>query len=136
MADCILRIAQLIVENVENVETTDNVKARKKGKGKAQKTSSQTKDGTSQAKDTREPFMKEPIKGFLHRAQQRLRVYIALENAWPRVKGDRVEKTEVPKGIIEKLAKEAKYQSPDFKGHFMKLWGDDKLQDKMIKYVS
>lgn len=115
----------------------DNPNSKGKGKGKAAKATSQAKDGASQLRElSREPFMKEPIKSFLHRAQQKLRVYIAIENAWPRVKGDRVEKIEVPRGIIEKLAKEGKYQSPEFRKQFTQLWADDKMQDRMVKYVS
>ncbi|KAH9914244.1 uncharacterized protein B0H18DRAFT_959978 [Fomitopsis serialis] len=70
------------------------------------------------------------------RAQQELRVYIAVENAWPRKRGQRVEKFDVPQDIIELLVeKNAQYQADDFQETFQELWDNIKTKNRMIKYV-
>ena len=105
-----------------------------KQKAKSQKTAPRSKEPASQLSD---PLMKEPIKSFLSRAQQELRVYIALENAWPRKRDGKIEKDDIPQGIIERLVdKNGKYQSPQFQKMFKKMWDDSKTKDRMTKYVS
>ncbi|KAH9912832.1 uncharacterized protein B0H18DRAFT_1126742 [Fomitopsis serialis] len=92
------------------------------------------KDTASQSSD--DPLTKEPMKSFLQRAQQELRVYIAVENAWPRKRGQRVEKFDVPQDIIELLVeKNAQYQADDFQETFQELWDNIKTKNRMIKYV-
>lgn len=80
--------------------------------------------------------MKEPVKSFLHRAMQELRVHIALENAWPRLKGTSMEKVVIPLIIIEDLQNLPKYQADNFQKDFSPLWLDEKVKAKMGRYVS
>ena len=42
----------------------------------------------------------EPIKGFLQRAQQEFRIYLATENAWPHKKSQHIQKMEVPQDVM------------------------------------
>ncbi|KAH9911206.1 uncharacterized protein B0H18DRAFT_1129018 [Fomitopsis serialis] len=90
----------------------------RKGKKKVLPKTPRAKDTVSQSSD--DPLTKEPMKSFLQRAQQELRVYIAVENACPRKRGQRVEKFDVPQDIIELLVeKNAQYQADDFQETFV-----------------
>ncbi|KAH9928610.1 uncharacterized protein B0H18DRAFT_953861 [Fomitopsis serialis] len=124
------------------IQTIDNADSKNKGKAKVQKTSTRTKDVTStqlqdvkDVKDVKELFVKEPVKSFLHKAMQELRVYIALENAWPRLKGTSMEKLTIPINIMNDLQILQKYQTDEFQKDFAPLWSDEKIQAKMGRYV-
>ena len=86
---------------------------------------------------TKDLLNKDPLKGFMQRAQHEFRVYIALENAWPRKRNNVIEKREVPEQIIEMTSSKYEvYQSKAFKKLFKKVWKDDKMHDVMVKQVS
>lgn len=79
---------------------------------------------------------KQPLKSFMQRSQHEFRVYIALENAWPRKRNNIIEKREVPEQIIEMTARKYDvYQTKAFKKLFNKVWKDDELHEQMIKQV-
>ncbi|KAH9916706.1 uncharacterized protein B0H18DRAFT_1124116, partial [Fomitopsis serialis] len=122
----------LIVKDVEQ-------HSGRKGKGKVSQKAARAKDAGAKdaaSQSSNDPLMKEPIKSFLQRAQQELRVYIAVENAWPRKRGQRVEKFDVPQDIIELLVeKNAQYQTEDFQETYQELWENTKMKNRMIKYV-
>ncbi|KAH9913743.1 uncharacterized protein B0H18DRAFT_960173 [Fomitopsis serialis] len=67
------------------------------------------------------------VRSLLGKAQQELRVYLALENAWPRMK----------KGVSEKHAATANiYQREDFQKKFEPNWAFQKTKNKIIAYVN
>ena len=85
---------------------------------------------------SKELLNKQPLKSFMQRAQHELRVYIALENAWPRKRNNVIEKREVPERIIAMTASKYEvYQTKTFKKLFSKVWKDDGLHELMIKQV-
>ena len=86
---------------------------------------------------TKDLLNKDPLKGFMQRAQHEFRVYIALENAWPRKRNNVIEKREVPEQMIEMTsAKYEAYQGKAFKKLLRKVWADEKMHDLMVKQVS
>ena len=79
----------------------------------------------------------EPIKGFLQRAQQEFRIYLATENAWPRKKSQHIQKMEVPQDVmLNTVQKFDCYQTPQFKETFDRLWAAPRARDKMARQVS
>ena len=84
-----------------------------------------------------DPLEREPMRSFLLLAQQEFRVYIALENAWPRKKDNRIEKREVPEEMLEKTRKKHKtYQTKQFWALYQELWDNLKMRDAMVRRVS
>ncbi|KAH9912803.1 uncharacterized protein B0H18DRAFT_960774 [Fomitopsis serialis] len=81
---------------------------------------------------------KEPLKSFLHHAQQEFRVYLSLENAWPRVMKDgRMEKTEKPVEIMKMLMeKHERYKTERFLTAYNRAWADAVTHGRMIHYVA
>ncbi|EPS93767.1 hypothetical protein FOMPIDRAFT_94622, partial [Fomitopsis schrenkii] len=85
---------------------------------------------------SKELLNKQPLKSFMQRAQHEFRVYITLENAWPRKRNNIIEKREVPERIITMTASKYEvYQTKTFKKLFGKVWKDDGLHELMIKQV-
>ena len=86
---------------------------------------------------TKDLLNRKPLKTFMQRVQHEFRVYITLENAWPRKRSNIIEKREVPKQIIEMTAgKYEGYQGQEFQKLFRKVWKEDTLHEVMIKQVS
>lgn len=111
-------------------------KAEGKGQGK-DKIKSEEKDDEKVPSTGADVLTEEPMKTFLHLAQQELRVYIALENAWPRMKEGVMQKTEVPLDIMNKLIKKhEKYRTQPFQATYRQVCADPKMKNKMAKYVS
>ncbi|KAH9919277.1 uncharacterized protein B0H18DRAFT_1122641 [Fomitopsis serialis] len=107
--------------------------AKGKGKGKSK--------GHKKSKPDEEDILaQEPWKTLVVRAQQDLRAYLALENAWPRKRGTDVEKKSVPKRIMQDIAKHhpsyarnAEFQE-DFNNNFEFHW--EALARQVIKGAS
>ncbi|KAH9910182.1 uncharacterized protein B0H18DRAFT_1130544 [Fomitopsis serialis] len=86
-----------------------------------------------------ETMTQEPLKSFLHHAQQEFRVYLSLENAWPRVMKDgRMEKTEKPVEIMKMLMeKHERYKTEKFLTAYNRAWADTTVtRGRMIHYVA
>ncbi|KAH9911082.1 uncharacterized protein B0H18DRAFT_1129119 [Fomitopsis serialis] len=120
------------------------VKAKGKAKGKANKTKGKGKAkaaGKAGANkdapgDDDDPLAEPMIKALLQRAVQEFRLHLALENAWPRNKGGRIKKDEVPADIIMAIKKKYKvFRMPDFKEMFDARWDNQDVQDDMTGYV-
>lgn len=78
----------------------------------------------------------EPMKTFLHLAQQEFRVYIALENAWPRVKDGHIEKIEKPlEAMAAVIEKYDKYKTKAFQAIYKEAFEDEAMKAKMVRYV-
>ena len=78
----------------------------------------------------------EPMRSFLQLAQQEFRLYIALENAWPRKKDHKIEKRQVPEEMIQKtMEKHKAYQTKQFRSAFDEHWSNLKTKENMIQRV-
>ena len=76
------------------------------------------------------------VRSLLGKAQQELRVYLALENAWPRMKKGVSEKHVATADIVERLiTSNVRYQREDFQKKFEPNWAFQKTKHKIIAYV-
>ena len=76
------------------------------------------------------------VRSLLGKAQQELRVYLALENAWPRMKKGVSEKHAATADIVERLiTSNVRYQREDFQKKFEPNWAFQKTKNKIIAYV-
>ncbi|KAH9920347.1 uncharacterized protein B0H18DRAFT_1122076 [Fomitopsis serialis] len=77
------------------------------------------------------------VRSLLGKAQQELRVYLALENAWPRMKKGVSEKHAATADIVERLiTSNVRYQREDFQKKFEPNWAFQKTKNKIIAYVN
>ena len=105
--------------------------------GKAKEELEETMAENLMSETPKDLLNRKPLKTFMQRAQHEFRVYIALENAWPRKRSNIIEKCEVPEQIIEMTAgKYEGYQGQEFQKLFRKVWKEDTLHEVMIKQVS
>ena len=89
------------------------------------------------APPTLQELEKEPVKSFLQVAQQEFRVYIALENAWPRKKGRTFEQEDAPVQILRKVRDTYKqYKNESFRETYDWLMGFPPTQKVMVTRVS
>ena len=97
-----------------------------------------SQDRTKKAvKVSDDPLDQEPFRSFLQLAQQEFRLYIALENAWPRKKDLKIEKWEAPEEMIQRtMNKHKTYQTKQFQSLFDEAWGNLKMKESMIRRVS
>ena len=110
----------------------------KKGTKKRRAGKEKVNDGSNNDDGIPKDFLsQEPIKGFLQRAQQEFRIYLATENAWPRKKSQHIQKMEVPQDVMLNTVKKFDcYQTPQFKEAFDGLWAAPRARDKMARQVS
>lgn len=111
-------------------------KSASKGKEKEKKPKVKAEAGSM--KGSKDPLEQEEIKDFLLHCNREFRVYLTLENAWPRLTDDgRVQKHEAPVEVMERVIKRnRKYQTPEFRETYDRLFDNIAMRDKMTKSVS
>ena len=135
--------SQLIVIDDEDEEGKDHKTSKSKSEASSGQNEKQKKSGTSKrligedSQRVKEILKTQPMKGFLLRAQQEFRVYLALENAWPRsMRKGLVEKHVAPTEIIKQTCKKySVYDTKAFRSTFNELWKQEGAKDMIVRYV-
>ncbi|KAH9927321.1 uncharacterized protein B0H18DRAFT_954453 [Fomitopsis serialis] len=125
---------EIVVKVKDKPQQKKKEKAQSKGKRKV----GRPKKVIDVDNNVLETMTQEPLKSFLHHAQQEFRVYLSLENAWPRVMKDgRMEKTEKPVEIMKMLMeKHERYKTERFLTAYNRAWADAVTHGRMIHYVA